>query len=546
MGSEMCIRDRLKHNVEGHVHFDPYTRGRYSTDASIYQIAPFGVVVPKTTQDLVSAVEIAAEHNIPILSRGGGTSQCGQTVNEAIVIDCSQYLNKIVNFDYENMRISVEPGIVLDHLNSYLKPHNLFFPVDISTASRATIGGMTANNSCGGRSIRYGIMVDNVHAIDALLINGEHARFSDTPSDIRHIDGTKHYRQLVSSVRGIAEREKSALETYFPKLKRRVGGYNLDTIDPQGHNMAKLLVGSEGTLATFKNIELYLQQIPQHKVMGVCHFPTFYAAMDAAQHLVKLGPVAVELIDRTMIELARNIPIFKSTIDSFVKGEPDAVLLVEFSGDDLGSLKEKLQELNTMMSDLGYPKAIIEAIDPVFQSKITEVRQQGLNIMMSMKTSGKPVSFIEDCAVPLENLAEYTHRLTEVFKKYGTDGTWYAHASVGCLHVRPVLDMKKGEDVKKMRAIAEEAFEMVREYKGSHSGEHGDGIVRSEFHEKMYGDRLVKAFSEIKGLFDPKGLLNPGRIVDPPKMDDRSLFRYKPNYRATQITTALDLSLIHI
>ena len=442
----------LKDNVEGHVHFDPYTRGRYSTDASIYQIAPFGVVVPKTTQDLVSAVEIAAEHNIPILSRGGGTSQCGQTVNEAIVIDCSQYLNKIVNFDYENMRISVEPGIVLDHLNSYLKPHNLFFPVDISTASRATIGGMTANNSCGGRSIRYGIMVDNVHSIDALLINGEHARFSDTPSDIRHIDGTKHYRQLVSSVRGIAEREKSALETYFPKLKRRVGGYNLDTIDPQGHNMAKLLVGSEGTLATFKNIELYLQQIPQHKVMGVCHFPTFYAAMDAAQHLVKLGPVAVELIDRTMIELARNIPIFKSTIDSFVKGEPDAVLLVEFSGDDLGSLKEKLQELDSMMSDLGYPKAIIEAIDPVFQSKITEVRQQGLNIMMSMKTSGKPVSFIEDCAVPLENLAEYTHRLTEVFKKYGTDGTWYAHASVGCLHVRPVLDMKKGEDVKKMRA----------------------------------------------------------------------------------------------
>ena len=532
----------LKHNVEGHVHFDPYTRGRYSTDASIYQIAPFGVVVPKTTQDLVSAVEIAAQHNIPILSRGGGTSQCGQTVNEAIVIDCSQYLNKIVNFDYENMRISVEPGIVLDHLNSYLKPHNLFFPVDISTASRATIGGMTANNSCGGRSIRYGIMVDNVHSIDALLINGEHARFSDTPSDVRHIDGTKHYRQLVSSVREIAEREKSALETYFPKLKRRVGGYNLDTIDPQGHNMAKLLVGSEGTLATFKNIELYLQQIPQHKVMGVCHFPTFYAAMDAAQHLVKLGPVAVELIDRTMIELARNIPIFKSTIDSFVKGEPDAVLLVEFSGDDLGSLKEKLQELDTMMSDLGYPKAIIEAIDPVFQSKITEVRQQGLNIMMSMKTSGKPVSFIEDCAVPLENLAEYTHRLTEVFKKYGTDGTWYAHASVGCLHVRPVLDMKKGEDVKKMRAIAEEAFEMVREYKGSHSGEHGDGIVRSEFHEKMYGDRLVKAFSEIKGLFDPKGLLNPGRIVDPPKMDDRSLFRYKPNYRATQITTALDWS----
>ena len=533
---------RLKNNIEGHVHFDPYTVGRYSTDASIYQVAPFGVVIPKTIQDLVAAVEIAADYNIPILPRGGGTSQCGQTVNQAIVIDCSQYLNKIVGFDYDQRKISVEPGIVLDHLNNYLKPYNLFFPVDISTASRATIGGMTANNSCGGRSIRYGIMVDNVHSIDAFLINGQHARFADTPSDLNHVKGTEHYRLLVSSVREIANREKSQLDSFFPKLKRRVGGYNLDTIDPRGHNMAKLLVGSEGTLATFKNIELNLQEIPKQRVIGVCHFPTFYSAMDAAQHLVKLDPIGVELIDRTMIELARNIPIFKPTVDSFVKGEPDAVLLVEFSGEELGPLKNKLKELDTVMSDLGYPNAIIEAIDPVFQSKITEVRQQGLNIMMSMRTSGKPVSFIEDCAVPLENLAEYTDRLTEVIKKYGTSGTWYAHASVGCLHVRPVLDMKKGGDVKKMRAIAEEAFEMVREYKGSHSGEHGDGIVRSEFHRKMYGDRLVDAFSEVKNLFDPKGLLNPGRIVNPPKMDDRSLFRFKPSYKEVQIRTALDWS----
>ena len=533
---------RLKNNIEGHVHFDPYTVGIYSTDASIYQVAPFGVVIPKTIQDLVAAVEIAADYNIAILPRGGGTSQCGQTVNQAIVIDCSQYLNKIVDFDYDQRKISVEPGIVLDHLNSYLKPYNLFFPVDISTASRATIGGMTANNSCGGRSIRYGIMVDNVHSIDAFLINGQHARFADTPSALNHVKGTEHYRLLVSSVREIANREKSQLDSFFPKLKRRVGGYNLDTIDPRGHNMAKLLVGSEGTLATFKNIELNLQEIPKQRVIGVCHFPTFYSAMDAAQHLVKLDPIGVELIDRTMIELARNIPIFKPTVDSFVKGEPDAVLLVEFSGEELGPLKNKLKELDTVMSDLGYPNAIIEAIDPVFQSKITEVRQQGLNIMMSMRTSGKPVSFIEDCAVPLENLAEYTDRLTEVFKKYGTNGTWYAHASVGCLHVRPVLDMKKGGDVKKMRAIAEEAFEMVREYKGSHSGEHGDGIVRSEFHRKMYGDRLVDAFSEVKNLFDPKGLLNPGRIVNPPKMDDRSLFRFKPSYKEVQIRTALDWS----
>ncbi|MBH68274.1 MAG: FAD-binding oxidoreductase [Rhodospirillaceae bacterium] len=536
------VADRLIHNIEGDVLFDAFTLGRYSTDASIYQITPIGVVIPKTMHDLVTAVEIALDANIPLLPRGAGTSQCGQTVNEAIVIDCSQYLNQIIDFDPSKKKVTVEPGVVLDHLNSYLKSYDLFFPVDISTASRATIGGMTANNSCGARSIQYGIMVDNVHSIEAIMPSGEHAWFSDTPMDLGKLNAPKPYVELVDLVREIAAREKSQLETYFPKLKRRVGGYNLDTVDPNGHNMAKLLIGSEGTLSTFKKIELKLQNVPRHRVMGVCQFPTFYSAMDATQHLVRLKPSAVELIDRTMIDLARDIPIFRPIVESFVKGEPDAVLLVEFSGEMIEPLKEKLKELAILMSDLGHPNAIIEAVDPAFQARITAVRQQGLNIMMSMKTAGKPVSFIEDCAVPLQDLAEYTDRLTQIFKKYGTNGTWYAHASVGCLHVRPILDMKKGGDIRKMRAIAEEAFAMVREYKGSHSGEHGDGIVRSEFHREMYGDRLVDAFGEVKKAFDPKGLMNPGRIVEPPKMDDRSLFRYKPDYKTVEFKTAMDWS----
>ena len=266
---------RLSKNIEGDVLFDPFNRGRYSTDASIYQVDPIGVVLPKTEQDLVRAVEISADANTPILARGGGTSQCGQTVNEAVVIDCSRYLNKIIEFKEKERSITVQPGLVLDHLNAFLKPYGLFFPVDISTGSRATIGGMTANNSCGARSIHYGIMVDNVRSIDAFLPMGGHFKFSDTPNNIDELEERRGYKQIVKQVREIAEREKNELDKRFPKLKRRVGGYNLDTVDPIGHNMAKMLVGSEGTLAMFKSIELQLHDIPKHRVWASAIFQTF-------------------------------------------------------------------------------------------------------------------------------------------------------------------------------------------------------------------------------------------------------------------------------
>jgi Fe-S oxidoreductase len=302
------------------------------------------------------------------------------------------------------------------------------------------------------------------------------------------------------------------------------------------------LVGSEGTLAFFNAIELELQPIPPHRVLGICHFPSFYQAMAATKSIVALGPSAVELVDHTMIELSRDIPMFRATVDRFVKGEPAALLLVEFAGEDAGDNLRRLKELVELIGDLGFPGAVVEATDAAFQQAVWEVRKEGLNIMMSMKGEGKPISFIEDCAVSLDNLADYTARLTAVFEKHGTYGTWYAHASVGCLHVRPVLNLKQEIDVKKMRAIAEEAFAMVREYKGSHSGEHGDGLVRSEFHEAMFGSRIVRAFEEVKDRFDPAGLMNPGKIVRPSPMDDRSLFRFKPGYRTEAIDTAFDWS----
>ncbi len=532
---------RFKREIEGQVLFDAWSRGRYSTDASIYQLEPVGVVIPKTERDAQIALQIAMEEGVPVLPRGGGTSQCGQTVGAALVIDNSKYLNQVVAFDRGARTVCVQPGLVLDHLNAWLKPRGLWYPVDVSTSAQATLGGMAGNNSCGSRSIRYGNMVHNVRAIDAVLADGSEFVFGDVPADLRNFSAPQGYLELVRKIRVITAREAGEIERRYPKVLRRVGGYNLDMVNGAGHNMAHLLVGSEGTLAYSKRIHLNLSPLPKHKALGVCHFPTFYRAMEAPQHIVKLGPAAVELVDRTMIGLARSNPAFKATVDRFLQGDPDAILLVEFAGDDEGEQLAKLKQLVELMGDLGLRGSVVEVTDAALQRDIWEVRKAGLNIMMSMKGDGKPVSFIEDCAVPLEHLAAYTDRLTRVFEKHGTQGTWYAHASVGCLHVRPILNMRE-DGARKMRAIAEEAAAMVREYKGAYSGEHGDGLARSEWIAPMFGPRITHALQEIKDIFDPKGLMNPGKIVRPSKMDDRTLFRFKPGYATQRIDTVLDWS----
>jgi FAD/FMN-containing dehydrogenase/Fe-S oxidoreductase len=536
------LEERLRREIKGDVLFDRFSRGRYSTDASIYQMEPLGVVVAKDKDDIATAIQIAREEGVPVLPRGGGTSQCGQTVNRALVVECSKYMQGVVSIDAAARRVKVQPGVVMERLNARLRQHKLWFPVDVSTGDRATIGGMTANNSCGARSIRYGNMVHNVRAIDALLADGTQAHFGELAGNFGDDVEPERYRALARDMRALHRREADEIDARIPKLLRKVGGYNIDMISDDGHNMAHLLVGSEGTLAFFTEIELDLQPIPPHRVLGICHFPSFYKAMESTQHIVKLGPAAVELVDRAMIELARDIPMFRATVDRFVQGEPEAILLTEFAGEDAADNLRRLRQLVELMGDLGFPGAVIEATDPAFQSAVWNVRKEGLNIMMSMKGDGKPISFIEDCAVRLEDLAEYTDRLTQVFHKHGTYGTWYAHASVGTLHVRPVLNLKQELEVKKMREIAEEAFAMVREYKGSHSGEHGDGLVRSEFHEPMFGSRIVRAFEEVKDKFDPDGLFNPGKIVRPPTMDYRSLFRFKPGYQQVRVETAFDWS----
>ncbi|HWU56210.1 MAG TPA: FAD-linked oxidase C-terminal domain-containing protein [Rhizomicrobium sp.] len=546
--SELLSR-RLESETQGEVLFDDGSRGRYATDASIYQVMPVGVFVPRNSRDVAAAIDIARDLKVPIVPRGAGTSQCGQTVGAGLVIDNSKYRRAILEVDTEDRTARVEPGLVLDHLNAALKKHGLWHPVDVSTSAQATLGGMAGNNSCGSRSIAYGNMVHNVLGATAWLSDGSEVAFGPVNS----LSGRG--AQIASFVRDLAARNRDEIEANWPKVLRRVAGYNLDIFDNQNTrpytndgsvNLAHLLVGSEGTLAFTKDLTLRLVPLPRNRVLGVVNFASFYAAMDSAQHIVRLNPSAVELVDRIMIELALSNPAFRPTMETALIGRPEAILLVEFSGEDKPALLKKLADLAALMGDLGQPGSVVEMQDEAPQKNLWEVRKAGLNIMMSLKGDGKPVSFIEDCAVPLEYLAEYTAALTEVFARNGTHGTWYAHASVGTLHVRPILDMRR-DGAQKMRRIAEEASELVRKYKGAFSGEHGDGLCRGEWVAWQFGSKLNEALRAIKREMDPIGLFSPGRIIDPPPMDDAALFRFPPPgsehpYTVRPLQTVLDWS----
>ena len=539
---------KLRAHTRGEVLFDAASRGRYATDASIYQVTPVGVFVPTDDADVRHAIQIAREMRVPVLPRGAGTSQCGQTVGACLVIDCSKHLRSVLALDVDARTVRVQPGLVLDELNAQLKGHGLWFPVDVSTSAQATLGGMAGNNSCGSRSIAYGNMVHNVL--------GAHLRLADDAAlhagPVAALSGRA--AQTAGFVRALADSCRDDIEAHWPRVLRRVAGYNLDIFHPHSErpytrdgavNLAHLFVGAEGTLGFIEALDLQLTPLPRAKVLGIVNFASFHRAMDSAQHIVKLQPTAVELVDRTMVDLARANPAFRPVIEGALIGAPEAILLVEFSGDDRAALRASLRALVELMGDLGLPGSVVEMPDEAPQKALWEVRKAGLNIMMSLKGDGKPVSFIEDCAVPLEHLAEYTAALTEVFARHGTRGTWYAHASVGTLHVRPILDMRQpgpSGGAAKMRAIAEEAAPLVRKFKGAYSGEHGDGLCRGEWVAWQFGPKVNEAFRAIKHHLDPDNLFCPNRIVDPPRMDDASLFRFAPTYRTITLQPAFDWS----
>ncbi len=549
------LERELRSEIAGEVRFDAFTRGIYSTDASHYQIEPLGVVFPRSTEDVEAVMGIARARGVPVLPRGGGTSQCGQTIGRAVVLDTNRHLTGIGEVvggtsrggddgrddggEGEQLRrrpeIEVEPGVVLDHLNAFLKPHGLWFPVDPSTASRATLGGMAGNNSAGARSLQYGMMADNVSAIEIVLPDGRKLWVGDSGDEATAMPD--ELRRL----RSLHAREADEIARRAPRTMRNVAGYALDRLDPAHENIARLLVGSEGTLAFFSRLRLQLSPLPRRRVLGVCHFPDLVTALDSVRHIVELKPSAVELVDNNVLRLATERPDFREAMSTFVRGSPGALLLVEFASPDAeADLSPSLNHLAELIGDLGHPGSVVFAQSAEAQAAVWSVRKAGLNIVTSMSGPRKPISFIEDCAVPLEHLAEYATRVGQVFQQHGTTGTWYAHASVGCLHVRPALNLKNPDDVALVRRIAEQTHEIVREFGGTHSGEHGDGLLRSEFLRSMVGDRLTAAFAEVKETLDPEGIMNPGKIVDPPLMDDRSLFRYKPGYESITLPVVLD------
>ena len=513
---------------------------------------------PRSVDDVAAAMEVARDAGVPVLPRGGGTSQCGQTIGRALVLDTSRHLTQIEDGEGNGVTAGrgepqaenvVEPGVVLHHLNAHLAPRGLWFPVDPSTGSRATLGGMAGNNSAGARSIRYGMMVDNVSALEVVLPDGRRLWLGEGHDAESVLPGE------LQALRALFAREADEIERRTPRTMRNVAGYNLHRLGPGVDNLAPLLVGSEGTLAFFSRLRLKLSARPTARVLGVCHFPDLVTALDAVQHLVTLEPSAVELVDENVLRLAAANEDFRSAMSGFVRGSPGALLLVEFADEvngppaagrgssqrgAAGALADYLAALDDLMADLGHPGAVVHAVSSSEQAAVWSVRKAGLNIVMSMAGPRKPISFIEDCAVPLEHLAEYATAVEEIFRRHDTSGTWYAHASVGCLHVRPALNLKDPDDVARVRRIAEETHDVVRRLGGTHSGEHGDGILRSEFLESMLGPRMVRAFEEVKRTFDPTGLMNPGKIVDPPAMDDRSLFRYPPTYSERPLPVVLD------
>ena len=452
------IAERLEREVEGDVRFDPMTRALFATDASSYRITPIGVVCPRHTEDVRRIVEITAQDRVALLPRGGGTSLAGQTVGEAVVIDFSKYMNRVLEVNAGEAWARIQPGVVLDNFNSALAPTGCMFGPEVSPSSQATLGGMLGNNSCGSRSVRYGKMVDHVIELHGVLASGLPFQFGSlSASDLKRLV-RRHdpVSQIVRTVNMLARTHRTEVEERFPKILRRVAGYNLDELGLRsGFNLAGLLVGSEGTLAVNTEARVRLVRRPAHAVLGICHFGTFADSMTATAPIVGLTPHAVELSDKLLLDLARESPIYRDKLH-FVSGNPEALLIVEFAGETVKPLMRKLDRLATLMRDLGYGDNVVRVVEPGKCGDVWAVRKAGLGLFGSLKGDAKPLAFVEDTAVAPEHLPEFTAEFRAILEKYRLRAAFYGHASVGCLHIRPILDLRRTDDIRKYRAIAEE------------------------------------------------------------------------------------------
>jgi len=518
------------------------SRALYATDASVYQIVPTGVVVPRTREALARVVQVAARHGCSITARGGGTSQAGQAIGSGLVVDTSKYLNRIIEANPSDHWAWVEPGVILDHLNAALKPNALRFAPDISTASRATIGGMIANNSSGARSVVYGKTIDHVLELDVVLADGSVARLA--PLDRAGLDsaclGDSRAAEAYRAVRTLAREHAGEIDRRFPKVLRRVGGYNLDEFvdEERPFNLAKIIVGSEGTLGLVAAAKLALVPLPNAKAVLVIEFDDLLDALRATPLILEHRPSAVEVMDRFILDHARESPALDALRRRIMSGDAGALLCVEMYADGAEELPPRLEALELALGRARYRCRSTRATTAEEQGRIWSFREAALGLSMAMKGDAKSLSFVEDTAVAPERLHDYIDRFLQIVHRHETVAGVYAHASVGCLHVRPVVNLKTADGVRKFEAIANEIADLVIEFGGALSGEHGDGLVRGAFTQKMFGPVLYGAFREVKKAFDPAGLFNPSKIVDCPPFTAN--LRYGPAYRAAVPATYFD------
>ena len=524
----------LRKRISGEVRFDAFSRALYSTDASIYQMEPVGVVIPRNVEDVLAVVELAGKNRVPVLPRCGGTSLAGQAVNHAIVLDFSKYMDRVLEVNSEEGWARVEPGIVLDHLNGQLAPHGLQFAPDPTTSNRACVGGSVGNNTCGSHSVIYGKTVDHVLELRTVLSDGSQAHFRSLkgPELDAKFAGAGLESEIYRRVGHIAQENRDEILARYPKIMRRVSGYNLDgLLDHSPYagagtgpfNMASMVVGSEGTLCVVTEAKVNLVPLPVKKALVVLHFHDMVQACEATWEILQHKPAAVELIGRMILDRCRDSLGFARLMD-FVEGEPDALLVVEFNADSEAELSGKLETFKENRNRKGLGYACVTVTDSAVQARVWALRSAGLGLLMSIRGDFKPLPYVEDTAVDPEKLGEYVRRFNEVVKAHGTKAGYYGHASVGCLHIRPLVNLKTSEGVGKMVSIASDISDLVLEFGGSLSGEHGDGIVRGVWTEKMFGPQIYQAFRELKRAFDPQGIMNPGKIIDTPPMTENLRF----------------------
>ncbi len=548
------LAEQFRREIEGEVRFDTYSKVLYSTDASVWQIEPIGVVIPKHADDVAAIGRVAARNKVPILPRGGATSLSGQTVGHAVHIDFAKYMHQVLEFNAEEQWVRVQPGVVQDQLNNCLRPKGFQLGPDTSSSSRATLGGMTGNNSAGSHSIVYGKMIDHVLEVKTVLADGSEATFG--PVEKARLEslsrGESLENRLYRELLALGAANKDEILARFPRIIRRVSGYNLDELVANNgsfgagyssqtgpFNMAKVLVGSEGTLAVVSEAKIRAVPLPKKKTLLLVHFRSLHESVESVEEILQFEPAAVELMDEFILKQAFSKPEFAAEM-GFVDRDANVLMAVEFFGDSATELQSKLDGLKGHLERKSIGFSYVPVIDARRQSSIWNTRKQALGLLMSVMGDKKPIAFVEDPAVPIAKMPAFLRGFQEILETHDAHGGYYGHASVGCLHVRPMIDLKQASEVAKMGRILDEVFALVKQYGGSMSGEHGDGIARGKYNKELFGPEIYQAFRQVKALFDPDNILNPGKVVEAPEpVND---LRWGADYHTIDLKTHLDFS----